>query len=82
MGVSAFPHCEGGIFCYPVNHVTKALVYSNYIQNHVGPAGYFRDVSNLKAYLSSSHFLPDLNNERSFSSERKDRVFYIFDSMF
>jgi palmitoyl-protein thioesterase len=74
MGVSAFPKCEGGIMCYPINTLTKSLVYTSFAQSNIGPAGYFRDVKNLPTYLKKSHFLPDLNNERSFSQERKDRV--------
>ena len=74
MGVSAFPHCGGGIVCWPINHLTKALVYTESIQSTVGPAGYFRDAANLDKYLEKSHFLPDLNNERNPSQARKERV--------
>ena len=66
MGVSAIPHCGGGPFCWPLNHLTKSLVYTDYIQESVGPAGYFRDYANLDVYLEKSHFLADLNNERNF----------------
>jgi palmitoyl-protein thioesterase len=74
MGVSAFPHCKEGVACYPINKITKSMVYTEFIQSHIGPAGYFRDAGNLDKYLSNSHFLPDLNNERDASPARKERV--------
>lgn len=74
MGVSAFPHCGSGIICWPINHLAKSLVYTEYAQGHIGPAGYFRDQSNIQSYLEKSHFLPDLNNERNSSDNRKARV--------
>jgi palmitoyl-protein thioesterase len=74
MGVSAFPKCESGIICYPINTLTKSVVYTGLIQSSVGPAGYFRDTARLETYLEKSHFLPDLNNERNFSQSRKDKV--------
>lgn len=63
MGVALFPHCEKGPFCYLINSVTDALVYTPFIQNTVGPAGYFRVYNNFEAYLKGSTFLAELNNE-------------------
>ena len=74
MGVSAMPHCSSGIFCKPINAVTKSMVYWDSIQSHVGPAGYFRDPKNIDKYLKSSHFLADLNNERNYSDDKRSRV--------
>jgi len=45
MGVSALPHCEDNILCYPINTLTRSLVYSDLVQKHIGPAGYYKDVS-------------------------------------
>jgi palmitoyl-protein thioesterase len=75
MGVSAFPHCESGLLCYPINFLTKSMVYTEFVQNNIGPAGYFRDVNHLTSYLAKSHFLPDLNNERFPKASRKERVY-------
>jgi hypothetical protein len=38
--------------------------YNMVIQNTFGPAGYFKDHSNLDEYYEKSSFLPNLNNER------------------
>ena len=63
MGVDAVPHCFEGVACKIVNTVAKKFVYSEWAQNWIAPAGYFRDVANIKGYLKGSVFLPALNNE-------------------
>jgi palmitoyl-protein thioesterase len=45
----------------------KKFVYIGLIQDIVAPAGYFRDVNNLKTYEKKSVFLPSLNNEEDTS---------------
>ena len=65
MGVGSFPQCTGGSFCNLVNKVVGSAVYFSLIQNHIGPAGYFKDISNYKSYVSYSSFLADLNNEKT-----------------
>jgi len=66
MGVNAFPQCaEGGIMCDIVNGMTRDLVYTQWIQANVAPAGYFKDMQKYAAYLADASFLPDLNNERT-----------------
>lgn len=65
MGVAAFPHCESGIGCNILNKITGSMVYYSAIQNHVGPAGYFKVYNDEEAYLKGSTFLAELNNERS-----------------
>lgn len=47
MGVAASPGCFSGLFCDMVNYVIKQMVYFQFIQNDVGPAGYFRDPNHL-----------------------------------
>jgi palmitoyl-protein thioesterase len=76
MGVSALPHCYEGIFCKPINYITKSMVYWDSIQSHVGPAGYFRDPNNLEGYLENSHFLAEVNNEKNFNESRKEKVYF------
>lgn len=63
MGVDAIPHCIEGFICNIVNYVAKKFVYLDIVQNLLAPAGYFRDVNNLKGYEKHSVFLPELNNE-------------------
>lgn len=89
MGVSVLPRCTGSIMsfiCTPFNWITRQLVYSSFAQNNVGPAGYFRDPYDYRAYLKGATFLPDLNNERGNGlkrgnfSELEQALFVKFDS--
>lgn len=65
MGVTAFPSCgKSGFVCDLINKVTDEMVYYSFIQNHIGPAGYFNLYSNQEAYLKGSTFLAELNNEK------------------
>jgi len=63
MGVIDIPHCFHGPFCKLVNGVAREFVYNSFIQNIVGPAGYFRDTFHYDRYVKGSVFLPHLNNE-------------------
>jgi len=47
-----------------LNWIFDRMVYFAEIQDEVGPAGYYRDPSNIETYLADSVFLPYLNNER------------------
>lgn len=83
MGVDATPHCFNGIICYPANFLVKSMVYTSFVQNHVGPAGYFRDPSRLNTYKEKSVFLPALNNEgASQNSNRASRFSSLNDALF
>ena len=73
IGVGKFPHCFSGIICKALNYVIDWGIYWTIVQNHIGPAGYFRDVNHLEYYKEHSSFLPDLNNEREFDQEAFDR---------
>ncbi len=48
-------------------------VYSSFVQNHVGPAGYFRDPKKISTYEKDSIYLPDVNNERNANETFKNR---------
>lgn len=63
MGVSDIPNCFHGEFCKLVNLTARNLAYFSIFQDHIGPAGYFRDPRHMKEYLADSVFLPYLNNE-------------------
>lgn len=64
MGVAKLPHCASGFICRIINSLIGKAVYYSYIQNHVGPAGYYKTHHDMKTYLKYSSFLADLNNER------------------
>ena len=63
MGVTDIPHCFSGAICSLVNKVARGLVYTGIVQEHLGPAGYFRDPADMSKYLADSVFLRYLNNE-------------------
>ena len=78
MGVDDIPHCFNGAICNLVNTVARDLVYTELIQNLIGPAGYFRDIYHQSQYKTGSVFLPYLNNEEADEAEetrsgRKER---------
>ena len=64
-GVGAIPHCFSGFICNIVNSIARSLVYKDFVQDYLGPAGYFRDPANLDTYLADSVYLPYVNNEVS-----------------
>jgi palmitoyl-protein thioesterase len=75
MGVGKVPHCETGLLCDGINELLHIIVYNQFVQDFIGPAGYFKDVRNYKEYLDFSSFLADLNNERSVKkSSYRDRM--------
>ena len=64
MGVADIPNCFGHNFiCEMINGIARSLVYTSFIQNMVGPAGYFHDPWHNSEYLKGSVFLPHINNE-------------------
>ncbi len=70
-GVAALPHCSTGALCGLVNGLTDKAVYFSIIQNHIGPAGYFKDPTNFADYSKYCTFLPKLNNEGSTKNASK-----------
>lgn len=65
MGVDAVPGCmsDTGISA-KINGIARKFVYFNIIQQHIGPADYFRDTHHYNRYLRKSSYLADLNNEK------------------
>lgn len=71
MGVTDIPHCFSGTTCMMVNKVARSLVYMKLVQDHLGPAGYFRDPKDYSKYVADSVFLNYQNNEADASAARK-----------
>ena len=69
MGVTDIPHCFSGPLCKVVNKVARSLVYMGLVQDHLGPAGYFRDPKDYNKYVSDSVFLAALNNESASAAD-------------
>jgi len=64
MGVSDLPLCSPwDVFCQLARRAAKGGVYSEWAQENLVQAQYFRDPSHLPSYLSSNKFLASINNE-------------------
>lgn len=57
-----------------INELTDDMVYDSEIQSNIAPAGYFRSLRFPELYLKDSIFLPDINNQRNFNQQYKDRM--------
>lgn len=54
--------------------MVKSGVYSNYVQNRIIQAQYYRDPTNEKGYLERNQFLPNLNNENDENDKYKQNL--------
>lgn len=67
MGIADLPACRvGDIFCHTLHRLAAGHIYSDYAQNSVVAAQYFRDTRSAEQfalYKEKNHFLLDINNE-------------------
>ncbi|WCJ25830.1 alpha/beta-Hydrolases superfamily protein [Euphorbia peplus] len=63
-GTASVPLCGSGLFCIIANNLIKKEIYSDYVQDHLAPAGYLKLPNDINDYLDKCKFLPRLNNER------------------
>ncbi|KAJ5475642.1 hypothetical protein N7539_007929 [Penicillium diatomitis] len=64
-GISDFQSCSlGDWLCNGAEALLRSGRWTDFAQGRVVPAQYFRDPSELDAYLEKSNFLADINNER------------------
>ncbi|KAK7051405.1 hypothetical protein VNI00_004905 [Paramarasmius palmivorus] len=64
MGVSDIGKCKPyDVLCQVARRATKAAVYSDWAQENLVQAQYFRDPAQLPKYLESNKFLTSINNE-------------------
>lgn len=66
-GIAEFQKCKSStdLICQAANALLKSsTVWSQYIQSHLVPAQYYRNIDDFEQYLEFSNFLPDVNNER------------------
>jgi len=54
--------------------MVKRGVYSDYVQNRIIQAQYYRDPTNEKGYLERNQFLPNLNNENHENDKYKQNL--------
>ena len=62
-GTHQLPHCLRGVTCHILNSLADWFVYKGYVQDTMGPAGYFRVSNHLSNFKSSSSLLLDVNNQ-------------------
>ncbi|KAI5081367.1 hypothetical protein GOP47_0004550, partial [Adiantum capillus-veneris] len=62
-GTASVPLCGRGTFCGVANLLIELGVYTPYVQEHLGPAGYVKIPTDLEGYSKGCKFLPKLNNE-------------------
>ncbi|KDP39913.1 hypothetical protein JCGZ_03444 [Jatropha curcas] len=62
-GTASVPLCGTGILCIIANNLLKSEIYSDYVQDHLAPAGYLKFPNDIPNYLKKCKFLPKLNNE-------------------
>lgn len=75
MGIAGIPRLNCGWFCEKINFLAGKLMYTDAFQNHLGPAGYYKDKFNLEVYKEYSSFLADLNNEKEVKNTEYKRRF-------
>jgi palmitoyl-protein thioesterase len=64
MGVADLPLCKAGdVFCWMARQAARRGVYSNWAQQNLVQAQYFRDPARLPEYIAVNEFLVDINNE-------------------
>lgn len=67
-GIREFQKCKSAfdVVCQGASALLRSGgVWSDYVQSRLVPAQYYRDPADLDSYLESSHWLADINNERS-----------------
>lgn len=62
-GTASVPLCGSIILCVLVDFLIQLAVYSDYVQDHLAPAGYIKIPTDIDGYRKGCKFLPKLNNE-------------------
>ncbi|KAG2111293.1 palmitoyl-protein thioesterase [Suillus discolor] len=71
MGVSSLPACNTwDLLCQVARRAANRGVYSEWAQENLVQAQFFRDPHRLSQYMESGSFLPDINNEVLLPSSR------------
>ena len=82
MGVQKQPGCLEGFVCEMLTEIEDNIAYLDKMQDHLAPAGYFRNRqihSYYDQYLWYSRFLPYINNE--IEHPKKEQYFERFTSL-
>ncbi|KAL3814993.1 hypothetical protein ACJIZ3_016261 [Penstemon smallii] len=72
-GIAAVPLCGSALVCILVDFLIDWAVYSDYVQEHLAPAGYIKIPTDINGYRKGCKFLPKINNEIYRNSTYKKR---------
>lgn len=75
MGIGTLPKINCPVLCPAINSVFGRLLYLEYFQKNLGPAGYFKYKNSYEMYLEYSSFLAELNNEKEVKYEEYKKRF-------
>lgn len=75
MGIGSLPKITCPVICPLINRAVSKIIYDDYFQNNLGPAGYYKDRYSLEEYVKYSSFLADLNNEKENKNEKYKKRF-------
>ncbi|KAK9202574.1 hypothetical protein WN944_017785 [Citrus x changshan-huyou] len=62
-GIAAIPLCGFLPICILLDALVKLEIYSDFLQDHLAPSGYYKIPTDIPDYLKGCKFLPKLNNE-------------------
>ncbi|XP_028783914.1 palmitoyl-protein thioesterase 1 isoform X5 [Neltuma alba] len=62
-GTASLPFCGSEWLCVLLDDLVKLIIYSRFVQEHLGPSNYFKIPTDIFAYINGCKFLPKLNNE-------------------
>ena len=70
-GIAEFQKCKSAtdFLCQSANALLRSGTWSSFVQSRLVPAQYFRSPDELDAYLESSNYLADINNERELKNK-------------
>ncbi|XP_016499403.1 uncharacterized protein LOC107818009 isoform X4 [Nicotiana tabacum] len=72
-GIASVPFCGSGLLCILADSLLKLAIYSNFVQEHLAPAGYIKIPTDIADYRKGCKFLPVVNNEVHGNSTFKKR---------
>ncbi|KAL3516872.1 hypothetical protein ACH5RR_023774 [Cinchona calisaya] len=72
-GIASVPFCGSGLLCILVDSLIQLFVYSDFVQDHLAPAGYIKIPTDINGYRKGCKFLPKLNNEFHKNNSYKKR---------
>jgi palmitoyl-protein thioesterase len=69
MGIGSLPKITCPVVCSWINRAVGKIIYDDYFQRNLGPAGYYKDRFTYDMFVKYSSFLAELNNEKENKNE-------------